>query len=53
MKPFAVTLLLFGLLGLSACETAKPATYPISGQPCQPGDPVKTMDAGDCVMPGS
>lgn len=43
-------LLLVGALGLSAC--AETGTYPVSAEQCGPADPVKTLDAADCVVPG-
>lgn len=33
---------------LSACAPAA-GTYPISGEECGPDDPVKTLDASDCI----
>jgi hypothetical protein len=49
MKPFATLLLLCCCLGLAACEEPEPATYPVTGEPCSPDDPVQGLDARDCV----
>lgn len=51
MRPFTMLLLLSCFVGLTACEEPAPATYPVSGQPCSPDDPVHDLDAGDCVPP--
>lgn len=37
-------------LGLMACT--EPNTYPVSGEQCDPKDPVLELDAADCGMPG-
>ncbi|QFS82574.1 hypothetical protein FIU97_07110 [Roseivivax sp. THAF40] len=34
---------------LMGCED--PETYPVSGAPCAPTDPVQTLDASDCRVP--
>ena len=34
---------------LAACTQTE--TYPLSGEECQPGDPVQGMDAQDCLVP--
>ncbi len=44
-------LLLAATLGLTAC--AETGTYPVSSDQCAPTDPVKTLDADDCVVPGT
>ena len=43
--------LLAATLGLSAC--ADPGTYPLGEGQCKPTDPVQTLDASDCTVPGS
>ncbi|WP_170417383.1 hypothetical protein [Ruegeria atlantica] len=48
-KPL-VALLLAAAAFLSACEKDS-ETYPLSGEQCGPEDPVKTLDAADCVIP--
>ncbi len=41
---------LFAALALlGACATAD--TYPLSGEQCGPTDPVKNLDANDCMPP--
>ena len=42
-------LLLAVLSGLAAC--APTDTYPVSAEQCGPSDPVKSLDAADCVVP--
>ena len=44
-------LILAATLGLSAC--AETGTYPVSADQCGPSDPVKDLDAADCVVPGT
>jgi hypothetical protein len=44
-------LLLAAALALSAC--AETGTYPGSSDQCGPTDPVKDLDAADCVVPGA
>lgn len=44
-------LLIASTLGLTAC--AETGTYPVSSDQCGPTDPVKTLDAADCVVPGT
>jgi hypothetical protein len=51
MKPILGAFLLILCLGLTACENT--GTYPISGEECGPNDPVQTLDAADCAVPGS
>lgn len=51
MRGFTVTVLLSCLLGLTACAATTTTTYPLSGLPCSPNDPVQGMNAGDCVPP--
>lgn len=36
------------VLLLTACTET---TYPLSGEDCDPGDPVQSLDASDCVAP--
>ncbi len=35
---------------LAACE--RDGTYPLTGEECGPNDPVQTLDASDCTVPG-
>jgi hypothetical protein len=42
-----VTVLAFGLL--TACTQTD--TYPVSGDECGPNDPVRGMEAQDCMPP--
>lgn len=51
MRPLTITLLFSCLLGLAACENTTTTTYPLSGQPCSPSDPVQGMSATDCLPP--
>lgn len=44
---FAFTLI--AVLLLQGCETQ--GQYPVSGEQCGPEDPVKELDAGDCMPP--
>jgi hypothetical protein len=44
-------LLLAATLGLSACEAT--GQYPVSNDQCGPADPVKQLDAADCIVPGT
>lgn len=37
------------VLGLAACAT--PETYPVSGEECNPDDPVQSFEAADCLPP--
>ncbi|MBY6006674.1 hypothetical protein KUV62_22310 [Salipiger bermudensis] len=48
MKPLAMLLALAGLITLAACEGHD--SYPLSGEPCAPEDPVQELDARDCVI---
>ena len=51
MQPYVTILLLAATLGLAGCaETGK---YPVSDEQCVPTDPVKDLDASDCVVPGT
>lgn len=34
---------------LSACT--EPEEYPVSGEQCEEGDPVQSLDARDCLPP--
>jgi len=36
------------LLALAACTT-DPVTYPVSGEPCSPDDPVQDIDVVRCT----
>lgn len=40
---------ILALLALVACTA--PGTYPITGEECGPDDPVKALDASDCLPP--
>lgn len=44
-----LALVLSCLLLIPACTD--PETYPVSGEKCGPDDPVRTLDARDCVPP--
>ncbi|WP_460273223.1 hypothetical protein [Celeribacter sp. ULVN23_4] len=46
-----VVALLLGAAVLTACETT-PKEYPVSHETCAPDDPVQTLDANDCKLPG-
>ena len=50
MTEFLSRLLPLGLLllALAACET-EPETYPITGEPCSPDDPVQETDVIRCA----
>ncbi|WP_199533364.1 hypothetical protein [Rhodovulum sp. 12E13] len=45
------TALLLALLVASAACT-RTETYPVSGRPCGPDDPVQDIRAGECIPPG-
>lgn len=49
MKTLTALLALLTLLAVAGCTP--PETYPISGERCEPGDPVQGMDASDCMPP--
>lgn len=40
---------LFAILFLASC--AAEGRYPISGEKCEPDDPVLDLDATDCTVP--
>lgn len=42
-------LLLIFVLSAACTQTD---CYPVSGAPVAPDDPVKSLDAGDCTVPG-
>lgn len=44
-----VALGLVAALALAGCAPQEPAVYPISGQECGPDDPVRDMNARDCM----
>jgi hypothetical protein len=46
--PRALWLALAASLALSAC-TPHSDSYPVSGAPCGPDDPVQDLDARDCL----
>lgn len=52
MRPLFLSLIIGSISLLAACEKPEPATYPISGQPCSPDDPVHQLGPIDCVPPG-
>jgi hypothetical protein len=39
------------LLALIFIASCADDYYPLSGEECGPGDPVLTLDAGDCTVP--
>jgi hypothetical protein len=47
MKRLLQSALVLVVLGLSGCADN---TYPVSGETCGPADPVKTLDANDCMV---
>ena len=49
MKPYLILASLLAALTLSACTEDE--TYPVSGEECGPNDPVKDLDAADCLPP--
>ena len=51
MSRILTLLILAASLGLSAC--AATGTYPVSDEQCGPTDPVKNLDAADCMVPGT
>lgn len=51
MSRILTLLMLAATLGLSACSGT--GTYPLSDDQCGPTDPVKDLDAADCVVPGT
>lgn len=36
-------------VALAAC-TPTPETYPVSGEECEPGDPVQDLEVADCLV---
>ena len=48
MKPLAMILALAALFALGACEGHD--SYPLSGEPCAPDEPVQELEARDCVI---
>ena len=40
---------ILAILALAACEG--PDRYPVSGEECNPDDPVQDLDAADCAIP--
>jgi hypothetical protein len=51
MKPVCLTTAFCLVLVLAGCENE--GKYPISGQECDPGDPVQSMGESDCIMPST
>jgi hypothetical protein len=51
MKRLVQIMLISTTLGLLGC--AEPGHYPGSADECKPTDPVKTLDASDCVVPAT
>jgi len=47
MPPILPLAALAAALLLAACT--EPGRYPLTGAACDPGDPVLTLDAGDCA----
>lgn len=52
MRPLALTLICCAAWLLAGCEKPEPATYPVSGRPCAPDDPVHELAHTNCVPPG-
>lgn len=50
-KSLAALMMMFAVL-LTACEN-NGETYPVTGEECGPDDPVKKLDAADCLVPPS
>ena len=48
-KSLIALIMVCGVL-LTACEN-NGETYPVSGEQCGPEDPVKKLDAADCIVP--
>jgi hypothetical protein len=48
--PFRALSLSALLAALAAC--AQTETYPVTGRPCGPDDPVQDIQAGLCIPPG-
>jgi hypothetical protein len=48
MKRLVQIALIAVSLGLTGC--AEPGYYPLSGEECQPNDPVMDLDASDCAV---
>jgi hypothetical protein len=49
MKRLVQIVLISATLGISGC--AEPGHYPVSGEDCKPNDPVKDLNAADCIVP--
>lgn len=47
MKPLILAASALAFLSLAACTEGD--TYPISGEECGPNDPVKDLNAADCL----
>jgi hypothetical protein len=47
MRPILQTALVLLVLGLAGCAENK---YPVTGETCGPEDPVRQLDANDCVI---
>ncbi len=52
MRPLFLFLIVCAVSIVAGCEGPAPTTYPISGRPCSPDDPVHQMRPIDCVPPG-
>ncbi len=50
-KSLVALMMVCGVL-LTACENNE-ETYPVTGEECGPDDPVKKLDAADCLVPPS
>lgn len=49
MKRLLQMVLALAAVGIAGCSDG---TYPLSGEPCAPGDPVQKLEAHDCkVLP--
>ena len=49
MHPLKLVAALAVALLIAACTDT--GTYPVSGEECGPDDPVKSLDARDCLPP--
>lgn len=52
MRPLLITLIFCTAWLVAGCEEPEPTTYPVSGQPCSPDDPVHELGHMTCVPPG-
>lgn len=49
MRPLVLALTVCTVSLLAACTAPEPTTYPVSGQPCAPEDPVHDLGPDDCT----